>query len=187
MAFYTQIFNLVGQGINAYNSKQELEYLKTYEGFDEFASSYKGDDLYGDYNKKIQSGAKQYSKNLDKMTKSSVAALISTSQFLYNYTARTTRFGLRGQDIQDQLKIQDKLVNKGFGIISTTLAGLSVGGVAGGVGALIMSVANFAINEAISISAQNKSYEYRKEIDEQQKSIMQERIGRAVYNSSRRA
>ena len=43
------------------------------------------------------------------------------------------------------------------------------------------------INEAINVSVQNKAYEYRKSIDEQQKSIMQERIGRAVYNSSRRA
>jgi hypothetical protein len=187
MAFYTQIFNLVGQGLNTYKSKQELEYLKTYEGFDEFASNYKGDDVYGAYDKAIKGGNKSYSSNLEKMSKSTKALLISTSQFLYNYTASTTRFGLRGQDIQDQLKLQDKLVNKSFGIASSTMAGFMIGGVAGGIGALVMSVANFAINEAISISVQNKAYEYRKSIDEQQKSIMQERIGRAVYNSSRRA
>jgi hypothetical protein len=187
MAFYTQIFNLVGQGINTYKSKQEYEYLKTYEGFDEFASNYKGNDVYGAYGNALKSGNKAYTSNLEKMSKSSKAMFISTSQFLYNYTARTTRFGLRGQDIQDQLRIQDKLVNKGFDVASSTMAGFMIGGVAGGVGALVMSVANFAINEAISISVQNKAYEYRKTIDEQQKSIMQERIGSAVYNSSRRA
>lgn len=187
MAFYTQIFNLGRQGVDTYKTKQELEHLKSYEGWEEFSANYKGDDVYGAYDRAITSGTKQYSKNLGKMTKSGIAAFISTSQFLYNYTARTTRFGLRGQDIQDQLKIQDKLVNKSFGIASATAAGFMMGGVAGGIGALIMSAANFAISEAINVSAQNKAYEYRKSIDEQQKSIMQERIGRAVYNSSRRA
>jgi hypothetical protein len=186
MAFYTQIFNLVSQGTNTYKSKQELEHLKTYEGWEEFSANYKGNDVYGAYDRAITKGIKSYSNNIDKMTKSGTAAFISTSQFLYNYTARTTRFGLRGQDIQDQLKLQDKLVNKSFGIASSTMAGLMIGGVAGGVGALVMSVANFAISEAINVSVQNKAYEYRKQIDEQQKSIMQERIGRAVYNSSRR-
>jgi hypothetical protein len=187
MAFYTQIFNLIKQGSNAYESKQELEHLQTYEGWEEFSANYKGKDVYGAYDKAISKGLKQYSNNLNKMTKSSVAAMISTSKFIYNYTASTTRFGLRGQDIQDQLKIQDKLVNKSFDIATSTAAGAMVGGAIGAVGALVLSVATFAINEAISVSIQNKSYEYRKAIDEQQKSIMQERIGRAVYNSSRRA
>jgi hypothetical protein len=182
-----QVFNFGKQGVNAYKTKQELEHLKTYEGWEEFAANYKGDDVYGAYGNEIKGKTKQLSRDMNKMTKSGIAAFMSTSKFLYNYTARTTRFGLRGQDIQDQLKIQDKLVNKSFGIASSTIAGFMLGGVAGGIGTLVMSAAEFAISEAINVSVQNKAYEYRKSIDEQQKSIMQERIGRAVYNSSRRA
>lgn len=113
-----------------------------------------------------------------KAAKSAVSYGISTAAFVYNYTARTTRFGLRGQDVQDQLKLQDQMVNKAFGIVGA--------GLVGGVPAMALAGVGTVINEVISLSIQNKAYEYRKSIDEQQKAIAQERIGRAIYNSSRR-
>ena len=42
------------------------------------------------------------------------------------------------------------------------------------------------IGEIISVSIQNKAYEYNKAIDAEQKAVLRERIGREVYNSSRR-
>ena len=110
--------------------------------------------------------------------KSSLTYGVSLASFVYNYTARTTRFGLRGQDVQDQLKLQDQMVNKAFGIVGA--------GIVGGLPAMALATVGAVIGEVISYSIQNKAYEYRKSIDEQQKAIAQERIGRAIYNSSRR-
>ena len=110
--------------------------------------------------------------------KSSLTYGVSLTSFVYNYTARTTRFGLRGQDVQDQLKLQDQMVNKAFGIVGA--------GIVGGLPAMALATVSAVIGEVISYSIQNKAYEYRKSIDEQQKAIAQERIGRAIYNSSRR-
>ena len=187
MSLVSQSFNFVGGISKAFKSKQEYEHLKTYEGFDEFASNYQGNDVYGAYDRALQSGNKSYQSSVTKATKSTVALALAVGTFVYNYNARTTRFGLRGQDIQDQLKLQDKLVNKAFGVAGATLGGLIMGGPWGAVAGLVMSTVGTVVNEAISVSIQNKGYEYRKEIDEQQKAVMQERIGRAVYNSSRRA
>ena len=187
MALVNQSFNLLKNYGNVYKSKQEYEHLKTYEGFDEFASNYQGNDVYGAYDRALKSGNKSYQGSITKATKSTVALALAVGAFAYNYTAATTRFGLRGQDIQDQLKIQDKMVNKAFGIAGATLGGLMMGGPWGAVAGLVMSTTATIVNEVVSVSIQNKAYEYRKSIDEQQKSIMQERIGRAVYNSSRRA
>ena len=80
--------------------------------------------------------------------------------------------------MQDQLKLQDQMVNKAIGIVGD--------GIVGGLPAMALATVGAVIGEVISYSIQNKAYEYRKAIDEQQKAIMQERIGRAVYNSSRR-
>ena len=113
-----------------------------------------------------------------KLTKSFATSSIAVASFIYNYTAKTTRFGLRGQDIQDQLKIQDKFVNKAFGIAAA--------GVIGGPVGMSLAAIGSVVGELISVSIQNKAYEYNRIIDEQQKAIKQERIGRAVYSSSRR-
>lgn len=179
MALVRQSFNLVGNIVKSYNTKQEYEYLKTYEGFDEFASNYEGDDVYGAYNQALRSKNRAYQQSLSVSGRSAKTYGISVAAFLYNYSAATTRFGLRGQDIQDQLKIQDRLVNKAFGVVGTLIAA----GPQAAAGALVVGL----FDELIKTSKQNAAYEYRKQIDEQQKSIMQERVGRAVYNSSRRA
>lgn len=180
MAIVRQSFNLIRNIADVYKSKQEYEYLKSYEGYDEFMSNYKGDgDGYEAYDKALTKAGKDVVKSGNIATKSAKTYAIAVASFAYNYAARTTRFGLRGQDIQDQLKLQDKMVNKAFGITATFAAF--------GLPAAALATVTMAVTEAINVSVQNKAYEYRKTIDEQQKSIMQERIGRAVYNSSRRA
>lgn len=103
---------------------------------------------------------------------------VNTAQFVYNYTVDFARFGYRGKDIQDQTALQDKLVNKAFGITGAFV----FGGPVAGVTALVSS----AITEVLQVVKSNARYEYNKSIDTEQKDIMQERIGRAVYNSSRR-
>lgn len=180
MALFTQYFNLAGNIRNYYKAKKDYEYLQTYEGYDEFMSNYKGNgNPYEAYGRELQkSGQNVLNKNKIAQKSAKIDA-VATAKFLYNYTARTTRFGLRGQDIQDQLKLQDKMVNKAFGVVGA--------GLVGGLPGAALATVSTAINEIINVSVQNKAYEYRKLIDEQQKSIMQERIGRAVYNSSRRA
>lgn len=179
MAIVRQSFNLGKNITDIYKAKSEYEYLRSYEGYDEFASNYKGKDVYGAYGRALTSAGEDVIDARQKAMNSTKTYAISLSAFAYNYTARTTRFGLRGQDIQDQLKLQDKMINKAFGIVGA--------GIVGGLPGAALATVSTAINEILSVSIQNKAYEYRKLIDEQQKSIMQERIGRAVYNSSRRA
>ena len=135
-----------------------------------------------------QDEAVSYQKQLDQqynkiqlqkhsLATSATAYSVSTLTFAYNYNAKTARFGFRGQDIQDQLKVQDKLFNAGASILGATITG----GIAGGTLAIMSTL----ISEAISVSIQNQAYEYRKQIDAEQKELAQERIGRAVYNNSR--
>lgn len=111
-------------------------------------------------------------------TKSAIAASIATLQFGYNYYVAVSRFGQRGQDIADQNRIQDRMVNKILGVTGAFAMG---GPVAMGVAA-----AAFSFNEIIKTNIQNKAYEYRRKTDADQKDIARERIGRAYDNSSRR-
>ena len=166
MALIKQIFNLNKQ-INEYNemvAKTE-DMMFTREEFDA-------------YGKKLEKKQQKIGNLQTKLQKTAATESIAVASFIYNYSAKTTRFGLRGQDIQDQLKLQDKFVNKAFGIAAATV----VAGPVGGALALVGSV----VSEIISVSIQNQAYEYNRQIDMQQKAIRQERVGRAVYNSSRR-
>lgn len=180
MALVNQTFNLVGNVSKAFKSAKEYDYLSSEQGWNEFVAGYDGDwaETENAYNKARQKAAKQKVTTSRQAIKSSMTYGVAVASFTYNYIAKTTRFGLRGQDIQDQLRLQDKMVNKAFGLVGA--------GLIGGLPAMSVAAIGMVVTEAINVSVQNKAYEYRKMIDEQQKSIMQERIGRAVYNSSRR-
>lgn len=180
MAIIKQTFNLGGNVAKAFKSKREYDYLSSEQGWEDFVAGYDGDwaETEAAYNKALGQQAKQSAGATKKALGSAKAYTLAVASFTYNYIAKTTRFGLRGQDIQDQLKLQDKMVNKAFGIVGA--------GLVAGLPGMAVATIGMIVSEAISISIQNKAYEYRKMIDEQQKSIMQERIGRAVYNSSRR-
>lgn len=102
---------------------------------------------------------------------------IAVAGFVYNYTIATTRFGQRGQDIQDQQALQDKYINTGLGLAAATIVNPVAGAVALGYTIL---------NEIISVSKENAAYNYQKNIDSQQTAVFSERVGREVYNSSRR-
>lgn len=167
MSLIKQVFNLRGD-IVKYNEMYNATSDKMFT-IDEAEA----------YQKKLNRQRQTIENKEIKLTKSVAASAISVASFAYNYAAKTTRFGLRGQDVQDQLKLQDKLINKAFGVAGATVVGGPYAGMAALIGAFV--------SEVISVSIQNKSYEYNKMIDEQQKSIKQERIGRAVYSSSRRA
>ena len=166
MALIKQVFNL----------KAEVE--KYNDMLDTTANSMFTLEEAEKFDKKLKSQRGTIEQSKIKLTKSFATSSIAVASFTYNYAAKTTRFGLRGQDIQDQLKLQDKFVNKAFGIAAAAVVG-------GPTGALY-ALAGTILSEVISVSIQNKAYEYNKMIDEQQKAIKQERIGRAVYSSSRR-
>lgn len=177
MALINQVFNL-GKSIENYSSaKKTTEHMYRYAENKNFT----------------QEEAKEYSKKLKKQedkalragvaqTKSAIGLSISALSFGYNYYIAVSRFGQRGKDIQDQNRIQDRMVNKSLGVLGATL-------VAGPAGPLVgaVAVASFAFDEVIRTIIQDKAYEYRKRIDEEQKAIARERIGRSVVNSSRRS
>lgn len=104
----------------------------------------------------------------------------------YSIGTRVSRFGLRGQDVKDQNALQDKLVNTSLGLIGGAAAGFAVGGVAGGVSALVLSMASTAINEVVSISIANAQYNYNKAYDLDVSGLGRERQGAMAYNYSRR-
>lgn len=166
MALIKQVFNLRSD-IETYNDMLDTASKKMFT-LEEAES----------YDRKIKKQRSIIQTDELKLTKSAAAKSIAVASFAYNYAAKTTRFGLRGQDVQDQLKLQDRMVNKAFGIAAAGVVGGPMGALYATLGAVI--------GEVISVSIQNKAYEYNKMIDEQQKSIKQERIGRAVYSSSRR-
>lgn len=173
-----QTFNLGKKISEAIDASRDYEELISYEGWQKFKDNYSGADVYGAYGKAISKAKKNIGESRTALGQSTLTYGIAAASFAYNYAAKTTRFGLRGQDIQDQLKVQDKLVNAGFGIMAAT--------VVGGVGAGALALAGTLVSELISVSIQNARYEYNKSIDREQKAILQERIGRAVYNGSRR-
>lgn len=166
------------------DSRKEVNFLKqgleNEEVYEMVAKKAGGDyNAYqSTYEAMLNQAELKNAQNAVKFAQKTALSGISIGTFVYNYAAKTTRFGLRGQDIQDQLKLQDKWVNKGAGIVAAGIAG---GPVAAGV-----ATAYALIGEIISVSIQNKAYEYRRQIDEEQKNILRERIGREVYNSSRR-
>lgn len=173
-----QTFNLVGKVGDAISAPKEYQDLQSYEGWQKFKDKYKGNDVYGAYGKALTKAYNNISESKVALAQSSIAYGISAAAFAYNYAVKTTRFGLRGQDVQDQLKVQDKLVNTGFGIMGATV----IGGVTGGALALLATT----FSEVINVIVQNQRYEYNKSIDRQQKAVLQERIGRAFYSNSRR-
>lgn len=174
MALINQVFNL-GKSIENYSSaKKTTEHMYNYASETSFTQE------------EAKSFAKKLQKQEDKVlkagvaqTKSAIGLSISALSFGYNYYISVSRFGQRGKDIQDQNRIQDRMVNKSLGVLGATLVGGPV------VGAV--AVASFAFDEVIRTIIQDKAYEYRKRIDEEQKAIARERIGRSVVNSSRRS
>lgn len=178
MALINQVFNL-GKSIENYSSaNKKLDDMYAYGE----AKSEEGTWKKGQLNNFVTKLNKQEDKALRAgvaQTKSAIGLSISALSFGYNYYIAVSRFGQRGKDIQDQNRIQDRMVNKSLGVLGATLvAGPVVGAVA---------VASFAFDEVIRTIIQDKAYDYRKRIDEEQKAIARERIGRSVVNSSRRS
>lgn len=120
---------------------------------------------------------KERQKKRIKILKGSALKTVAVAGFVYNYVAVTTRFGQRGQDIQDQQALQDKFVNTGLAITAATIINPVAGAVALGYTIL---------NEIINVSKENAAYNYKKNIDSQQTAVFSERVGREIYNSSRR-
>ena len=166
MALIKQIFNL---------NKQIDEYNAMVAKTDDMMFTREEAEIY---DKKLAKKQQKIEGMQTKLQKTAATESIAVASFIYNYSAKTTRFGLRGQDIQDQLKLQDKFVNKAFGIAAAAVIGGPVGGA--------LAVVGSVISEVISVTIQNQAYEYNRQIDLQQKAIRQERVGRSVYNSSRR-
>lgn len=174
MATIKQTFSLIGRMRDL--SETTAEYNEMLAQTEEMMFTQKEAQAY---QRKLENKAEQIETKRVNLATSSIAYGISTAAFVYNYEAKTTRFGIRGRDIQDQLKLQDKLVNKAFGVLGAT--------VVGGVGAGALALVSTVVSEVISVNIQNQAYNYRREIDAEQKQIAQERIGRATYNSSRRS
>lgn len=111
---------------------------------------------------------------------------IGVAAATYNIQKSTTRFGYRGQDIQDEKKIQDKLVNYGFGIAGATATGLAIGGIPGAIGGAVTSAISIAVGEVIGVVQQDKQYAYNKAVDADTILITRARMGEGAYNYSRR-
>jgi len=119
---------------------------------------------------------------------SSVGAGIAIASLVYNTNIKFARFGQRGQDISDQNRLQDKVTNMGL-TVGGALTGLALSAATGnifGMAASAIGLIGIGINEAITVSTQNAQYDYNKAIDMEKTMIAQERVGRAIYNSSRR-
>lgn len=105
---------------------------------------------------------------------------LATAKFAYDLNKKTARFGLRGQDIQDQLQLQDMVVNKGLGIAGTAVAS------GGNPYAIALSIAMSAVNTMVNVYVQNKQYEYNRSIDQNRQILYKERVGETAWNNSRR-
>jgi len=113
---------------------------------------------------------------------------VAVASFTYNTNIKFARFGQRGQDIQDQNRLQDRVVNLGLssaGLLTGLGISLATGNIFGAAASAI-GLIGLGINEAITVSAQNAQYDYNKTIDLEKSNIAKERAGRAIYNSSRR-
>lgn len=132
--------------------------------------------------------AQQTKNKVAGVASATVGTAIALTSFVYNTSIKFTRFGQRGQDIADQNRLQDKMVNLGL-TVGASVAGLAISAATGnvfGVVASTIALVGIGVNEAINVSAQNAQYEYNKSIDAFQTKLVQERAGRTIYNSSRR-
>ena len=127
--------------------------------------------------KEIEKAKAKIASGKTQVYNSTATTIAAAASFAYNTYTALSRFGQRGQDIQDQNALQDKIVNTGINIglalaINPTL--------------FAYQLLTTGISEVITTIKSNAEYNYNKTIDAEQKSITQERVGRANWNSSRR-
>ncbi len=127
------------------------------------------------YNRKL---ARQKDAAAKRAAKTIPSFAIGMGLESYSLVTSFSRFGLRGQDIQDQKNLQDHLVGMA-GSIGISYASM---GLVGGT----ISTAGLLVNEAIQVSKDVARYNYNKSIDASQKDIIRERIGSAALSCSRR-
>ena len=108
---------------------------------------------------------------------STATTIAAAASFAYNTYTAFSRFGQRGQDIQDRNALQDKIVNTGINLGLAFAINPALGA---------YQLLTTGISEVITTIKSNAQYDYNKMIDAEQKSITQERVGRANWNSSRR-
>lgn len=172
-----QTFNLIGS--ISKTQKASMKERMAYEKQMKLLDKGKGRSFeeQKEYRAKMDELEEKKIKAQKQMVKSVGLTAVSTVKFAYNYYIAVARFGQRGQDIQDQNVIQDRMFNKALGVVAATIANPVLGGVA---------AASVIFDEIIRTSIQEKAYQYKLKIDQEQKSISRERIGRPEYNSSRR-